>query len=590
MLDQAVLDLTGPDAVAGGLKDIVRATLVPKVALLVAPRQIAGAAPRAGVLGRSGLLVFPVAQKEDWIVLTVHILAMQGHIARHAHRALAALLVDHRHPVARIGLAHAAGARRPAHSRTRGHRLALPIAGPLHRAIAHDVVDLGLSEHLVDHHAQLVAAIAIHRIAHRLTGAHDGLQLEPVLLARLRASFHHGLERSRKQKGVAHSMLLHQFEGHLGTKTFGAGHDGPAKVQRGQQRVHQAACPGPIGRRPKHRLAVAVVHAIEAKPILAAHKAGQIADQRAVRDQRALGRAGCAAGVNEHRRVVGARSSRTQATELAGQRLRPIDIAASAIDADQAAQRRATAAQALQGRHGLRIGDCRHRLAVLQAVDQCLRAKQHRQRHGHRPHLQQRHVGHRGFKALRQHDGHAVATPHAQALERCAQGVGRLLQLPVAVNARRLARAVLHDGRCLRLAARPAPGTHLRNIEVLIDLPAQALVHEAVVIGGIGAGAARHRLKAPYDAGLNAGPRRRHLTEQCTKKNEAPTARLSLSAVCNTTCCSGRKARCAPICLRCFCCTAGWMWAPLTNSWSMRCPMILCAGAESLHRTGAALA
>jgi hypothetical protein len=44
-------------------------------------------------------------------------------------------------------------------------------------AVAHDVVDLGLAEHLVDDHAQLVAAVGKHRVAHRLAGAHDGLQL-----------------------------------------------------------------------------------------------------------------------------------------------------------------------------------------------------------------------------------------------------------------------------------------------------------------------------------------------------------------------------------------------------------------------------
>ena len=73
-----------------------------------------------------------------------------------------------------------------------------------------------------------------------------------------------------------------------------------AEVQRGQQRVHEAAGPRPVGRRPEEiaRLRKAVVRMDEA---------GQVAEQAAMRHQRALRRAGRAARVDEQRGIVGRR-------------------------------------------------------------------------------------------------------------------------------------------------------------------------------------------------------------------------------------------------------------------------------------------
>ena len=53
VLDQAVLDLARPDAVAGGLEHVVGAALVPEVAVGIARGQVAGAAPVAGELARA---------------------------------------------------------------------------------------------------------------------------------------------------------------------------------------------------------------------------------------------------------------------------------------------------------------------------------------------------------------------------------------------------------------------------------------------------------------------------------------------------------------------------------------------------------
>ena len=71
-----------------------------------------------------------------------------------------AVVVDHRNAVARIGPPHAARDRRPLFVR-----------------VADDVVDLGLTEHLVDGDAERVAAPVEHRVADRLARAHHRAQL-----------------------------------------------------------------------------------------------------------------------------------------------------------------------------------------------------------------------------------------------------------------------------------------------------------------------------------------------------------------------------------------------------------------------------
>ena len=49
------------------------------------------------------------------------------------------------------------------------------LGGPLHRTVAHDVVDFGLAKHLVHRYTQVLLAVAKHRIAYGLARAHDGL-------------------------------------------------------------------------------------------------------------------------------------------------------------------------------------------------------------------------------------------------------------------------------------------------------------------------------------------------------------------------------------------------------------------------------
>ena len=56
-------------------------------------------------------------------------------------------------------------------------------------------------------------------------------------------------------------------------------------------------------------------------------------------------------------------------------------------------------------------------IAVLQAKNQSLGAKQHGQRHSHRAHLQHRDIGHCRFKTLRHHNRDPVALYYPLGLQ-----------------------------------------------------------------------------------------------------------------------------------------------------------------------------
>ena len=93
-------------------------------------------------------------------------------------------------------------------------------------------------------------------VTHRLAGTHDGAQVQPVALPRRGHGLHHRLQRRRKEKRVGDGVALHQLERPLGREAALVGDDAAAEVQRRQQRVDQAAGPGPVGRAPEHAVRV----------------------------------------------------------------------------------------------------------------------------------------------------------------------------------------------------------------------------------------------------------------------------------------------------------------------------------------------
>ena len=185
MFDQAVFNFAGPYAVTGRFKYIVSATLVPEVALSVAGGQVTGAAPVACVFARAGFGLVPIAEKENRVGVAVHIETMQSHVASHANFTFLAIVINHRHTVPGIGAAHAARPCRPTHA----------VSGvTIHGAVADDVIHLGLAKHLIHRHAQFIAAVSKHRVAHSFAGAHDGLHIQLKLRRRMRVGLHHGFQ------------------------------------------------------------------------------------------------------------------------------------------------------------------------------------------------------------------------------------------------------------------------------------------------------------------------------------------------------------------------------------------------------------
>src|SRR6185436_11768586 len=102
MLHQAGLDLRGSDAVARALDDVVGATLVPEIAVVVALALVAGAGPVADKLVARGLRVLPVLEEEHRVALVAEA-AVHRDLAQLAARQLLALAVDDGDPVPGIG-------------------------------------------------------------------------------------------------------------------------------------------------------------------------------------------------------------------------------------------------------------------------------------------------------------------------------------------------------------------------------------------------------------------------------------------------------------------------------------------------------
>ena len=346
----------------------------------------------------------------------MHIQMIDRHLADFARFANPAGFVNHRDLMAWIGFAHAAGLGRPESV-----------------AVAHDVVDLGLAKHFIDLHAQLLITPQIHRITHGLARAHERFKLEFERFPRLGKRLHHRFERGGKEKRVRDPMGLQNIKGQLRRETAIACNDFPPEIQAGQQRVHQAARPSPVCGAPEYRFGGSIGLAVKAKPVLARHKTRQIPQQGAVRNQGAFGRARGAAGVDQNGCIVCTGLHQRKLCWLLAHFCGVVHIRLRGCraDAHDLAQTRALRANGLHGLNGAFIHEGYHRARVIETVLQSLWAKQHRQRHRHRPHLHHRHVGHRRLQPLRQHNRHAVAAPHAQTLQQLAELIGLLGELPV---------------------------------------------------------------------------------------------------------------------------------------------------------------
>ena len=292
-------------------------------------------------------------------------------------------------------------------------------------AVADQVVHLGLAEHFVGRDTQGLAAPLEDRFPDAFARAHDAAQGQPVPLARLGHRLHHQLQRRREKEGVGDLVALHQLEGALGRKPAARPDDGMAEVQRRQQGVHQPARPGPVGRRPEDVAAAW-------KPILRGHEAGQVADQHAVRQQGALGRAGGARRIEQDGRVLGARLDRLEGGGLAGQQGAPRQhpLVGEAYP-DDLPQRRAAIQRGQDIAAGAFVDHGHARLGVTQALLERVGTEQGGKRQDDGADAVDGHVGDHGFRPLAQHDGHAVAAAHPHADQPVGELVGGLGQAAV---------------------------------------------------------------------------------------------------------------------------------------------------------------
>ena len=367
-------------------------------------------------------------------------------------------VVDHGHAMSGIGPAHAARSRRPLQVR-----------------VADDVVHLGLSEHLVDGQAQRFAAPGEHRRADRLAGAHHRPQVQRVARPRVRHALHHHLQRGREQEGAGDPVALHQFERALGREAAAGADDRKAEVQRGQQGVHQAPGPRPVGWRPEH---VPLLR----EPVLRSDEAREVADQCAMRHQGALRRAGRSARVDQQRRVVRQGRDEVGVVAVLRQQGAPfVTFAIARADDDQVPERRATRADRGDRRQRAGVDDRRDGVAVLQPILERVRPEQQRQGHRHRAHLVDRDVRDHGLGALRQDDGDAIAHLDVERPQRVREAVGVGLQRGIRVRSA-IAALVLAVQRDARSFLRPAPAADFRDVEFARHVPPEVVVQRAVLV------------------------------------------------------------------------------------------------------------
>ena len=305
-----------------------------------------------------------------------------------------------------------------------------------------------------------------HRGADGFAGAHDAAQRKFVPIARARHGLHDHLERRREQKGVAHRIARHQRQRALGLEAAAKAHDRVAEIQRRQQRVHETAGPRPVGRRPEHI-------AFEREAVVRMHESRQVADQALMRHQRALGRAGGSAGVDQQRRVDAAcrrwRESWRRPLEDVAPFQRP--RAAGAGNADDVAQepksltdRRNILDRGSVDEHDLGLG-------IVQPVFERVGTEQERQGHRDRAQLVAGDVRDRGLGPLRQDDRDLVAAAHIQRGERVGQPIGLLLHGEVRQRRRPAVLVLPMDRDPVRVAGM-APARGMGDVEVRGNAPA----------------------------------------------------------------------------------------------------------------------
>ena len=265
-------------------------------------------------------------------------------------------------------------------------------------------------------------------------------------------------QRGRRDEGVAHAGFRQQREGFLGIELLEpARHHGDAVMQARQQAVEQTAGPGPVGRRPE---AVAGLREELVRHLDTRH----VAEQHAMRVQRALGLAGGAGGEDHQRGIVRRGVGRRELVGRARDRLVQAERAlARSVDREHQRKLRQRGARLGQLRQPLRVGDDGLHAGVLQPVGQRIDAEQNRQRHRDRAHLVDRDMPGGRLRRLRQQHRDAVAARDAVRGERVGEPVRGLAQPAERDLFGPAVRAHVQDREPVRHPARPSGRTHRRR-------------------------------------------------------------------------------------------------------------------------------
>ena len=217
-------------------------------------------------------------------------------------------------------------------------------------------------------------------------------------------------------------------------------------------------------------------------------EAGEIADQRAVRHQRALRIAGRSAGVDDHRRVVGSGIDRRVARRCVFEHGMPVPDAVGSghrridVDADDVAQRRQAVANLEQLRQRRLVDDGDVRTGIAETVFERLRPEQMGQRQCDSAHLVDRDMRDPGLRTLRQDDGDPVAEKGAERTKYVGEPVCGTLDVPECPR-RGVTRIVLEIERKATTIMCPATADIDPDVVALGHLPGKAVAQRAIAVG-----------------------------------------------------------------------------------------------------------
>ena len=211
--------------------------------------------------------------------------------------------------------------------------------------------------------------------------------------------------------------------------------------------------------------------------------ARQVAEQHAMRVQRALRRTGGAGGVDHHRRIVGERVFRRECVgRLLQQRVESERAVGLAVDRHDQRQTGSAVAEPIELCQALRIGDQHLGAGILQPVGERFRPEQQRERQRHRRKLVDRDMRGHGLGRLRQQDRDPVAALDAVRAQRIGEPVGLRPQRAIADIVDAAVGMDMNDRGAAGLAHSPAVADIHADIVAIGDRPAKFAVQLFVVV------------------------------------------------------------------------------------------------------------